>query len=132
MKAIGVCTITVKASATSQYKAASVKVKITVKPQKPTVKGVKTVKGRKLAVSWKKDSKATGYQVQCCLKKNFKSGVKKLENKKASKTSVTFSKLAKNKKYYVRVRTYRTVKVNKKNTKIYSDWSSVKVSGKVK
>lgn len=49
-----------------------------------------------------------------------------------SKTSVTFSKLAKNKKYYVRVRTYRTVKVNKKNTKIYSDWSSVKVSGKVK
>ncbi len=132
VKAIGVCTITVKASATSQYKAASVKVKITVKPQKPKVKGVKAVKGRKLAVSWKKDSKATGYQVQCCLKKNFKSGVKKLESKKASKTSVTFSKLAKNKKYYVRVRTYRTVKVNKKNTKIYSDWSSVKVSGKVK
>jgi hypothetical protein len=132
VKGIGVCTITVKASATSQYKAASVKVKLTVKPQKPSVKSAKAVKGRKLTVSWKKDSKASGYVVQCSLKKNFKSGVKKLDTKKASKTSASFSKLSKGKKYYVRIRTYKTVKVNKKSTKIYSDWSSVKVSGKIK
>ena len=30
------------------------------------------------------------------------------------------------KKYYVRVRTYKTVKVNGKNTKVYSSWSKVK------
>ena len=90
------------------------------------------MKGRKLTVSWKKDSKASGYVVQCSLKKNFKSGVKKLDTKKASKTSASFSKLSKGKKYYVRIRTYKTVKVNKKSTKIYSDWSSVKVSGKIK
>ncbi len=131
VKAIGVCTITVKASATSQYKAASVKVKLTVKPQKPSVKTAKAAKNKKLAVSWKKDSQATGYVIQCCLKKNFKSGVKKLEAKK-SKSLATFSKLAKGKKYYVRIRTYKTVKVNKKSTKIYSDWSAVMVSGKIK
>lgn len=132
IKGIGICTITVKASATKEYKAASVNVKVTVKPQKPSVKAAKAVKGRKLSVSWKKDSKATGYQVQCCLKKNFKSGVKKAEVKKASKVSASFSKLTKNKKYYVRVRTYKTVKVNGKNTKVYSDWSSVRLSGKIK
>lgn len=132
IKGIGICNITVKASATKEYKAASVKIKVTVKPQKLSVKAAKAVKGRKLTVSWKKDSKVTGYQVQCCLKKNFKSGVKKVEVKKASKVSATFSKLTKAKKYYVRLRSYKTVKVNGKNTKVYSDWSSVKLSGKIK
>jgi hypothetical protein len=36
------------------------------------------------------------------------------------------SKLTKGKKYYVRIRTYKTVKVNGKNTNIYSSWSSAK------
>ena len=31
-----------------------------------------------------------------------------------------------NKKYYVRVRTYKTVKFNGKNYNIYSSWTSVK------
>ncbi len=30
------------------------------------------------------------------------------------------------KKYYVRVRTYKTVKINGKATKIYSSWSKTK------
>ena len=45
------------------------------------------------------------------------------------KNKVTFAimkKLKAHKKYYVRVRTYKTVKVNGKATKIYSSWSKVK------
>ena len=41
-------------------------------------------------------------------------------------TSKKISKLKAKKKYYVRVRTYKTVKVNGKNTKIYSSWSKAK------
>ena len=41
-------------------------------------------------------------------------------------TSKSVSKLSAKKKYYVRVRTYKTVKVNGKNVKLYSGWSKAK------
>ena len=44
----------------------------------------------------------------------------------AKATSTTLKKLTKNKKYYVRVRSYKTVKVNGKNKTIYSAWSANK------
>ena len=37
-------------------------------------------------------------------------------------TSKSVSKLSAKKKYYVRVRTYKTVKINGKNVKFYSAW----------
>ena len=49
-----------------------------------------------------------------------------------NKTTVkTIKKLKANKKYYVRIRTYKVVKENGKSEKIYSGWSKVK-SVKVK
>ena len=45
------------------------------------------------------------------------------KNKTVSKT---VKKLKAKKTYYVRVRTYKTVKVNGKSVKLYSGWSSAK------
>lgn len=41
-------------------------------------------------------------------------------------TSKTISKLKAKKKYYVRIRSYKTVKVNGKSAKLYSSWSKVR------
>lgn len=131
IKGIGKCVITVTASGTTTYNAKTAKVTVTVNPGKAVVK--KLTPGKKtLKVSWAKDAKATGYEVQCCLKKNFKSGVKKATIKKAKTTTTTFKKLKNGKKYYVRVRAYKTVKVNGKSIKLNGAWSNVKLSKKVK
>lgn len=85
-----------------------------------------TVGKKKLTVRWKKQASQTnGYQIQYSLKKNFFGAKTKLV-KKNKTTSLTISKLKSNKTYYVRVRTYKEVKVNGKKTKIYSSWSSKK------
>lgn len=81
------------------------------------LKGVKNKKGKKVSVSWKKNSKVTGYQIQYATNSAFK-GAKSKTVKGAKKTTCTLSKLKKSKTYYVRVRTY-----TKKN---YSGWSEVK------
>ena len=72
----GAATITVKAAGTANYNAASVTVTIKASPAKQTLKSLKAVKGRKLTVTWKKDTRATGYQIQYSTDKNFKKGVK--------------------------------------------------------
>ena len=50
---------------------------------------------------------------------------------KNSTTSQKISNLKSSKTYYVRIRTYKTVKVDGKSVKLYSSWSAVK-SVKVK
>ncbi len=80
-----------------------------------------------MIVKWKRQSKqVTGYQVQYSINKKFKKGVKTSTIKKYKTTSKTISKLKSKKKYYVRVRTYKTVKINGKSTKLYSGWSKTK------
>ena len=43
-------------------------------------------------------------------------------------SSATISELKSNKKYYIRIRTYKTVKVNGKNVKMYGTWSKTKTA----
>ena len=83
---------------------------------------VQNLKGKKAKIIWKKNTKVTGYQVQYCLKKNFKSGVKTVNIKKNKTTTTTIKKLKKKKTYYVRIRCFK--KSGKKT--IYSKWSSMK------
>ena len=132
LKAIGVCTITVSLAESAQYKAATAKVTLTVTPKKVKLSSAKPARGKKLTVKWKKDKTVTGYEIECALKKNFKSGKKSMTVKKASKTSATVTKLKKGKRYYVRVRAYKQVKVGKKTQKIRGSWSNVKLSSKIK
>ena len=118
---VGKATITVTASATKTYQETTKKVTVTVNPAKVKLTGVKNYKGKKLKASWKKNTKVTGYQVQYSTSSKFKSA-KTVTVKGYKSTSKTITKLTKNKKYYVRVRTYKTVgKVN-----YYSGWSNVK------
>lgn len=81
-------------------------------------KGIVLKKGyKKLTLTMKKASGASGYQVQYSLKKSMKSS-KTLTTKKLS---CTISKLKKASTYYVRVRSYRTIS----GKKYYSAWSSI-------
>ena len=76
--------------------------------------------------TWKKQAtQTTGYQVQYSTSSKFKSA-KTVTISKNKTTSKSVSKLSAKKKYYVRVRTYKTVKVNGKNVKLYSGWSKAK------
>lgn len=118
---VGKATITVTASATKTYQETVKKVTVTVNPAKVKLTSVKNYKGKKLKAYWKKNTKVTGYQVQYSTSSKFKSA-KTVTVKGYKSTSKTITKLTKNKKYYVRVRTYKTVsKVN-----YYSSWSNVK------
>ena len=72
-------------------------------------------------LKWKKQKNITGYQIEYSLKKDFKSS-KRVKVKDAKTLTTTIKKLKAGKKYYVRIRTYTTVK--KKN--YYSEWSKTK------
>ncbi|MGN1328608.1 MAG: glycoside hydrolase [Eubacterium sp.] len=99
------------------------------KPKSTSIK--KLTKGKKsFKVAFKKVTGISGYQIQYSTDKKFKKGVKTASVKK-DKTSLTVKKLKSNNKYYVRIRTYKSSKVNGKVTKTYSSWSKVK-SVKVK
>ena len=72
---------------------------------------------------WKKQKKqTTGYEIQYSTSSKF-SKAKKLVISKNSVTSKKITKLKKKKKYYVRIRTYKTVN----NVKYYSAWSKTKL-----
>lgn len=126
-KSVGIYTVSVQFG--SAYNNASRTLIYTIKPKSTKITSAKASK-KKASVKWKKVSGVTGYQVQYSTSKSFKSP-KTLTVKGYKKTSKTVSSLKSKKKYYVRVRTYKTVKVNGKSTKLYSSWSSAK-SVKVK
>ena len=79
--------------------------------------------------NYNRNSGVTGYQVQYSTASNFK-GAKTITKKNTKTKAKTYSTTVKNlsgaKKYYVRVRTYKTVKVGKKKVTYYSNWSTVK------
>lgn len=75
-----------------------------------------------MTVKWDKNAKATGYQIQYCTDKTFKTGNKSVSINSASTVSKSIRSLTKGKTYYVRIRTYKTVG----STKYFSSWSSVK------
>jgi len=93
----------------------------TVKPKKTSIK--KLSKGKKkFTVTWAKVSDVKGYQIQYSSDKKFKKNNKSVTVTKQKTTKATVKKLKSKKKYYVRVRTYKTVN----GKKIYSSWSKVK------
>lgn len=71
-------------------------------------------------------TQTTGYQVQYSQKKNFKSGAKTVTIGKTKTTAKKVTGLKKKKTYYVRIRTYKTVKISGKKANVVSAWSSAK------
>lgn len=72
-------------------------------------------------VSWKKVRGATGYKVYYTTDSKFKKGIKSVSTKSTKKT---VSKLSTCKKYYVRVKSYKTVKKRKKTKQLLSKYSN--------
>ena len=80
-----------------------------------------------IAVKWKKqDKQVSGYQLEYSTSKKFKSS-KTLTVKKRKTVSAKLNRLKAKKKYYVRIRTFRNVKISGKTEKLYSNWSAAKV-----
>lgn len=94
--------------------------KVTVK--KATIKKAKSTKKKTITVQWKKLSGITGYQVQLGTNKKITKGKKTYTVKKAKTTKKTIKKLKSKKKYYVRVRAYKT----QNSKKHYGKWSKIK------
>lgn len=91
------------------------------KPKSAKIKKVKSAK-KAVSVEWKKVSGVKGYQIQVATDKKFKKNKKTVTVKKQKTTKVTIKKLKAKKKYYVCIRTYKTVN----GKKVYSSWSKVK------
>ena len=98
----------------------------TIKPKATSISSLKAG-SKKFTVKWKKQAtQTTGYQVQVATNKKFKKNKKTVTIKKQKTTKTTVKKLKAKKKYYVRVCTYKTVKINGKSIRIYSGWSKAK------
>ena len=86
--------------------------------KKVVISSIKNKKGRKIAISWKKTTKAKAYQVAYDTSKKFKNK----KTKKVTKSKITLTKLKIGKTYFIRVRAV-TIESGKK---VYSKWSKVK------
>lgn len=113
--------ITVTASLNGK-KTTVLKIPVSITPIRQSVLALKSSKSRQMTVSWKKDTRATGYQIMYSTDKKFRKNVKTVNIKKYKTTRCTVKKLARNKRSYVRVRSYKKVS----GGKLYGSWSSTK------
>ena len=92
-------------------------------PKEISIKGKLKPQHKGFIVKWKKQSKSiTGYQVQYSTNKKFNGKITIKTVTKKTVTKLRVNKLKAKKKYYVRVRTYKTVKGKEYRSK----WSKVK------
>jgi hypothetical protein len=112
LKGCGVAKITIKASATANYSAATKIITITVKPQKVKVKSVKK-KGKAYRVNFKSQKSISGYEVKCT-KKGGKTQKAKL---KSSMNYVELKNMPKG-KYTLKIRAFK----KSGGKKLYGAW----------
>ena len=116
-KSIG--TATVKIAGKGSYTGTITKT-FKINPAKQEIQKLKA-KSKAFFVDWAQKGSATGYEIQYATNSKFTSAKKvTITNDKTDKATV--SKLSGKKKYYVRVRSYTTVK----GTKYYGAWSASK------
>ena len=113
----------VKAVAGNYSGTASKVVKKTTKVKKVTISSLKSAKKKQATLKWKKVTNASGYVIEYSTSKKFtKKTTKTVKIKKGKTVKTTLKKLKSGKKYYVRIRAYKTV--NKKA--VYGAYSKVK------
>ena len=112
-------TATVKIAGKGSYTGTITKT-FKINPAKQEIQKL-TAKSKAFFVDWAQKGSATGYEIQYATNSKFTSAKKiTITNKKTD--TKTISKLSGKKKYYVRVRSYTTVK----GTKYYGAWSASK------
>lgn len=118
IKGCGTASITVATVADSQYDSVKKTIKITVKPKKSTITSLASRKKTQMVLKWKKDSKASGYEIVY----SYNGKSKKVDVKKNGTTSATIKRLKSKKTYSVKIRAYKKVD----GKKIYGDYSKIK------
>lgn len=131
VKACGRTKVIIKAAAKGKYLAATKTITLTVRPNRQKIASIESGGPGKMTVTWKKDKKASGYILEYSrdpgFDVNLKGNVKTVLISSKNRTSHKISGLKKGKKYYVRIRSYKTAG----NSKVKGRWSKVK-SVKVK
>ena len=118
-KKVGIATV--KITGIGAYKGSLSKT-FKIRPKATSLKKL-TPQKKGFTAKWtRKTAQTTGYQLQYSTRKTFASGKKTVTVTRNSKVSRTVTKLKARKKYYVRVRTYKTVN----GKRFYSKWSKVK------
>ena len=112
-------TATVKIAGKGSYTGTITKT-FKINPAKQEIQKL-TAKSKAFFVDWAQKGSATGYEIQYATNSKFTSAKKVTITNKKTDTK-TVSKLSGKKKYYVRVRSYTTVK----GTKYYGAWSASK------
>ena len=112
-------TATVKIAGKGSYTGTITKT-FKINPAKQEIQKL-TAKSKAFFVDWAQKGSATGYEIQYATNSKFTSAKKVTITNNKTDTK-TISKLSGKKKYYVRVRSYTTVK----GTKYYGAWSSTK------
>ncbi|MBQ9530784.1 MAG: M23 family metallopeptidase [Eubacterium sp.] len=96
--------------------------RFTINPKGTSISTVSS-KSKGFAVKWNKQTtQTTGYQIQYATNSSFTSNKKTVTVSSNKTTSKTIKKLKGKKKYYVRIRTYKTVN----GKKYYSSWSKAR------
>jgi hypothetical protein len=93
----------------------------TIKPKETKITGITALKGGLKVKLAAQKTQTTGYQVQYSRSKKFTSA-KAVTVGSNKTTTVNLKNLSRNKTYYVRVRTYKTIN----GTRYYSGWSTYK------
>lgn len=89
--------------------------------KKVRIQSVKSPKSGKLKIRWKKLSQAEGYQIQYSANSRFKKA-KTITVKNGKASTKLLSRLSGNRKYYIRMRAFRTLD----QKKVYTSWSAKK------
>ena len=125
IKGTGYTTITVTAKQTDTYYKKSVTLTIFVTPKQSSITYLKSNKKSELTVKWGKDKRASGYQIQYSTSNKFtKNTTNTVIVGKNTTIDQKVKKLRKGKKYYVRVRAYKTNTTSGTEVKKYGKWSS--------
>lgn len=118
IKGYGKANILIHASETSFFRAADKTVQIQVVPGKRKITAVKSPSQQKLVVTWKTNSKDSGYQMQISRTADFSQGTFERFYTKGTKKAV-LTGLQPDNVYYVRIRAYR----REKKVVLYGKWS---------
>jgi len=118
-KNVGSYTVTITFK--NDYKGSAKKTYV-INPSKTAISSLTAGKKAFVAKWTKKSTQVTGYQIQYSTSSTFASGNKTVKVSSYKTVSTTVKSLTGGKKYYVRIRTYKTVG----KTNYYSDWSAAK------
>ena len=117
-KGVGAAKIVVTAAGDKNHASVSKTLSLVINPAGVAITKIKNPSRGQVNVVWGKNATATGYELQYSTSANFKTNPKKKTINSSQTTSTTIKKLSR-KKWYLRIRTFKTVG----GRKYYSAWS---------